>query len=655
MVSCGLISLLIHTYSIPGNAWYNGRIVAAVFVTVALPLCLHGWGVLFLKVVRVPNASISVVTGLGLASLLVIGGILNALGLAYPLACVGLLVTGLLCSASRFLSLRGRWRETIRPWGAGHVAIGILMAVLVALAAACLLPSRVFNPWDDFTKYFVFPVRMLQTGSLFGSPLSGIGSETLGGKAFLDGFIIIIFPITYINGTDAILGFVLCLLLVAEFAGGRGGLSLATLSSLFCLAMVNPQCVNSSAVYLGSALMMLAVSLTMDRRREAPAAFWPNPAALGLVYAGVVSLKSTFILFPAVHLPLVALELAVGNRTLRPTFQWLIRTAFWSGFCLSPWLLLHAPHFLAALRVRAGGFASLPGMTASWPVFSRKPLLYGDNIARYTWVVLIVLFVALLTGLIRRKMTGRLRQNSLMLITTAATCMAIYALAFLWVAGQVGRPAVIRYFAPFLIGLAPAVFSLSAWQLDAAATEAGGRVWRRWPCYVFPAALALMAGWPFMVSASARAERARTAGTLLAFHPAAAEGVYYLFNRDVFEGPVREAMERAQRAVPAGETILAWADAQFYLNYSRNPIYQVDPAGLTPSWAVLPAVRYVLWQHAGLTYVTDEAYQDQATLPASYISAEAVQALKFRHQVQALIQDAAKIYDDGRIAVYRLP
>jgi hypothetical protein len=48
-------------------------------------------------------------------------------------------------------------------------------------------------------------------------------------------------------------------------------------------------------------------------------------------------------------------------------------------------------------------------------------------------------------------------------------------------------------------------------------------------------------------------------------------------------------------------------------------------------------------------------YQDQAKLPASYIAAEADQAIKFRHKVQALIKaGAVKIYEDGCVAVYKL-
>ena len=85
---------------------------------------------------------------------------------------------------------------------------------------ATQLPPSIYNFHDDYQKYFAYPVRMVETGTVFGSPLSAMGLQTLGAQAFLDGFVVAFFPIGYINGVDAVFGLFLCLILAAQFTKG---------------------------------------------------------------------------------------------------------------------------------------------------------------------------------------------------------------------------------------------------------------------------------------------------------------------------------------------------------------------------------------------------------------------------------------------------
>ncbi|MBT5047410.1 MAG: hypothetical protein HOM58_02825, partial [Rhodospirillaceae bacterium] len=269
---------------------------------------LFGWG----RIVRWLTAggtdrgtppSWAVTMMLGLALLIAVGGVLNLVRLANIWALSGLIALGLgLCVA---------------PWIRRAVDSGLPMphmparteiaarASLLALALAVLiftiatqLPPALYNFGDDLQKYFAHPVRMLETGTLFGSPLSAMGSESLGGMSFLHGFIVAYFPLTYLNGVDAVFGLFLCLLLIAGFAWRHPALAPAALVAMADLYAINPQYVNISALYMGSALILAAIFVTAGPD-EAGAP--PPPLALGLIYAALVALKPTFLIFAGLH------------------------------------------------------------------------------------------------------------------------------------------------------------------------------------------------------------------------------------------------------------------------------------------------------------------------------------------------------------------
>ena len=653
MISVAMLS----AYSIPEGSWYNGKIVAVCYAVLGLPLCLHGWGGLFLKVFRMADESPSIAMGAGLAGLLFIGGILNLIGFAYPPAFVCLFIIGFVKSVGGLwlgwpcVRIRAKedFRKTVRC-----APVYILIAFITGATALCLLPSQVFNIYDDFEKYFVYPVRMLQTGSLFGSPLSAIGSETLGGKAFLDGFIIVFLPIKYMNATDQIVGFLICLILVAQLGQKNGPWYLTTIASVLCVTVINPQCVNTSALYLGSALIVYSIALTMNHLLDIRTGFFPKPAMLALGYAGMISLKSTFALFPTVHLLLVTSALAASNKNLRSAFVWFAQTSFWLLLFISPWLLLHASHFLARPH-RLTGSAIHPLSTfAAFNPFASKQLLYGDSIAHYTWIALLAPLTALVAVRSNRHAKEGLRQNLLMLMAAAATGVIIYILDLGMVPTQVGMPGAVRYFAPFIIGIAPPVFTAAALHLNRDAAKAQKSTWVHRFHVFFPATAALLACMPFAATSFVRAKRAMNVGSILAFPVASKGKSYYDYNRQVLDGPIRKTIEDAQQTVPKKMSILVWIDAPFYMNFSRNKLFEVDVAGLTQRWANIPSVQYAILQHSGLAYMSNEKFLAMARLPVSLIREQGEVALRFREYLQSMIEGKLQTYENGSITVYNL-
>ncbi len=188
-------------------------LAASLAIMAIVALMLGGWGWAFRRLAGLERAPWPIAIALGMAAVVFLGGVLNLTRLAYPWALGAIVLAGV---GMAVVALREAPFE--RP---SWLISGIIGAILI-FTAATQLPPDIYNFRDDFQKYFAYPVRMLQTGTVFGSPLSAMGSQTLGAQAFLDGFVVAFFPITYINGVDAVFGLLLCLILAAQFTRDAG-------------------------------------------------------------------------------------------------------------------------------------------------------------------------------------------------------------------------------------------------------------------------------------------------------------------------------------------------------------------------------------------------------------------------------------------------
>ena len=139
--------------------------------------------------------------------------------------------------------------------------------------------------------------------------------ETLGGQAYLHGFIAAHWSTGQINAVDALFGLVLSMTMVlvaAERARLRGWLVPLAVAALF---FISPQYVNISALYVGVALLLFLVFIPYGES-EGPGIFFATPSSaivVVLMYAALVALKSTYLLVPLFHFPLSVLAVAVGD------------------------------------------------------------------------------------------------------------------------------------------------------------------------------------------------------------------------------------------------------------------------------------------------------------------------------------------------------
>ena len=636
--------------------------IAALLAMSIFAVSLQGWGGACRRVFGLSNAGHwSTTLPIGLAVLVFFGGILNVIALATPYVLLALVAGGVILAVlSRRRTDPGfpqsLWTWPVRPedvWQRG-AAYG-LIAIIFIFAFATQLSPREYNMYDDFQKYFTVPVRMIQTGSVFGGPLDSMGTGTLGGLAFLQGIVLAAFPITYINAVDAIFGLLLCLVLANQFIGGGKrdwATTLVSSLAILCVALINPQYVNVSALYLGSAIIMALIALSADARELKENGEPCSPAVMGLLYAALIALKPTYVIFVAIHLPLVALSLAVFGRSFAQGFRWGARGALYTALFVSPWIALYASNYFAGLYAPAPETLVQENHVEALDIFSAKPLYYGASIVHYTGLVAIAAVVAAISGWVVTRSNDRVTKLSAQMVLVAAFTAAPYFFAFVVILGPrlFGSEDSVRYFTPIAIGITPALVGLTGFHVNSLAHS-------RWPkaLMLLPIGLGLfpiLSFWPSFID---RSTQAYDLGSILAFSETAHLPEYLAYNQQVLHGDVAAKIRAAQATIPAGAPMMAWVNAPFYLDYSRNPIFDIDIAGLANPWAKVPKDRYVIWEYKGLATRTDATYRALSVSPGRQ---DRIIAARARAQIEDFLYAAnhgQQFYDDGNIVAFLPP
>ena len=329
---------------------------------------------------------------------------LNLVRLAFPWALDAIVLSGW---ALAFVALRAPRREGAAPQPTGprgaRAAVALpwtLVAGIAVFVAATLVPPAAYNLHDDFLTYFVHPLRMLATGSVFGSPLSEIGRLALGGQAFLDGFVLAHFPIAYVNAVDALFCFLLLLAVLVGFATRAGPAPVAASLAVALVVAINPQSVNISALFSGSALSAAAMLVAVDSVPRENVRAVQRLAPVSLLCAALVALKPTFLPFAGLQLGFLAAAEGLERRSLRSfvvSGLWLLGAGF---VFLAPWLALHAPHYL---RARAAGGAATHATFEPLNPFDSTALAYGDTVLHYTIVIGLAVLVGIGLLTVRRR------------------------------------------------------------------------------------------------------------------------------------------------------------------------------------------------------------------------------------------------------------
>jgi len=617
--------------------------IPSIVVISAFFVSMYGWGRLAVKLLYGETLNCwAYSVALGLAFWILMGGVLNAMQLAYPVTLYIIFGLGVALSlAFAFLSLRevrllqltlpDLQSEMFQLLSRTNLLSYVLPLFLTLLAlgflVATLLPGNVFNYHDDFHTYFVRPVRMLQTGTLGGDPFDVLGLDSLGAQAFLQSFMVASFPIAYINGFDAIFCFALYAFLLIEIARKLEIHWLYTISSLLVFATINPQYVNVSALYSGSVMILaliyasclLAKSYGNSKLKRSFLVAIPG----ALFLSSLISLKVTFVAYAVIYF-FAYFSLSIlwtGDKRQAATvgaFSGIVAIV-----ATVPWLVLHLPNYVQFVGLATAGpadganaasfFARLSSTNFNGlsSLFSVDKLFWGGSYLDYNFVVALlgVAFVVALY-LLKNKQIEIEKHHLIPILSSCAAGIASYFVTAYVFSSQTA----VRYSCPVLIASLPAALLLlgkHALRYQSVAQAPAGGL-----SSISRLGIALLVSQSILIALFSdvfvdRTKRAYNTGTLVSFPTTDA---YVRYNKAALSDEARRWALSLQSKTDKGETILTWMSVPFHLDFARNRILTVMEPGLLNPWLDIPfdespemlvkylrqlSVRYVMWEYKG--------------------------------------------------------
>jgi hypothetical protein len=554
-------------------------------------------------------------------------------------------------------------------WPARVKTLAPVLLALFGGAAACalLVPTTFFNPGDDFHTYIPRPVRMTQAGSVAGSPFDAIGLDSLGSQAFFHGFFLHASKVDWLNGFDAVACFTVCLLFIAEL-GLRWRLPwYIGAFAVSSTAVINPQCVNVSALYSGmSGVMALVVcgGIAARKLQGSPHGRGYGPEiAMALLGGMLVTLKSSLGFFAVAYLAILYGVLLCRSNRVAAVLKSASVTACIAMLVILPWASAHLPVFLKARQlgvefeknaVLSGKYPSLSAHQIP-RLFSREQSLYGDTYLSFDIIVLICAALGLVSFLIwLRQADGS--KSAVRPSVAAAGCGVV--VTYLINAHLFEVETAIRFSCPVLIGVF-SVICLATIGLYAP-SKFGTRI-----C-LFGAGLFAFAIVLFTGSFRSRVLEAIHYRALLAYpiNPRYREYTANLLSRQ--NANYYRALQSLM--IPRA-TALVWTVAPFHLDFARNHLFTVSEGGLTspllrfPAGLALEPLKEYLrkWNVRYVMVETDPRGAKNSNFLRSQLRSDHVlyqkwgeYSLYFRESLFDLARRHHVIYQDDRMLLFEL-
>jgi hypothetical protein len=647
---------------------------------------LYGWGRLFEKSLRL-SWPFPFTICLGLSGWIFLGGVLNLLGIAYPLVLDGIFIFGLgyfaltlvrprnLKKVSEYRSLYSSKDVLLR-----FLPSTIVISIVFAFLAYTISSPQTFNYHDDFEKYLSHPIRMLATGTVKGSEFSALGSETLGGQAFLHGFALAHWPIGYVNTVDTVFAFLLCLMSILSVSM-RTKLPFWYIPLLVLVPIaINPQSVNISSVYTASAItifIFLGLWMSLEEDKNTLLS-WPSLAFLGLAYAALIALKTIYLSVVIIHFVLVFLGIIYASHSFRNAINWAMRTVLSTLLFLSPWILLYHSNWTTWLSSISGSQAYLldsgfPKETApTINLLSSEKLFFGfgTTFAHYTATMIVVTLCCLSLVVYKGAIQPTHGTRKVLAFAACATAPILYLVSiFMLTPILTGPDDSLRYLCPIIIAAVPCSLIIAASAiLESMGLKKTRSQFSKIPLLIFAlfaAGLVLI----FFESLVERAGQAYQFGSTLSFTELARDPLYLAYNQYAFSPDAKKEIQKAQLVVPRGRNLVAWTPLAMHLDYRRNRIIDIDPAGLANPWLDFPFGRqvgegikyfidldahYVLWQYKFAAVRPKQALLKWAASPYARSHTIGVRTYQFVKTLRGMARNSEILYDNGSIIVMKI-
>jgi hypothetical protein len=625
-----------------------------------------GWGAAIHRLLfRQIPADRALHAGWGLAFALVVGGVLNLSRATTP--AVIYLFSG---TGATLLLIDGlRRQRRLGAWARGLVlqarqdwlltaAAAVLCGLVIVLYAASVR-TTVYNFHDDLQGYFVFPTKMIQTGSLGPDPFSERRILLLGGMSFLHACVLSVADQRYISVVDAGAGLLLCVALLLAIARDARTNAWARIAGLLLFLSIPQARANTTSLMTGLALF-LTLFLTLYRGRLRHRLISHATIPVALAAAGLCILKTTFL--PACVLLIVGtivLDLKYAQSTLGAVFRRLALVAGLTLLCCAPWMAsLYSSNGTLLYPFLGRGFHG-SAYGAFWQPSAGVTLANVGPLLLVTFEDLRVIPLFLLGAipLLRRDLAER--RGALVAWFLAATIASLAVPLVL--GGDLGR---YRYCYSFLYA---AMFTLLSFALADSAADVG---WRRARTVLGGLAIAVLllahgdrlwSYWRYQFESSVNAVRM---GPKLVVSAAGWE------SHRVAMKPYARSYAKMQAAVPEGATLLARLEYPFLLDFRRNVVYIVDyPGGSSPppgmpffqggeslgEYLCRQGLRYVAYSYSAEAGFPKKIYRARL-IPGMdpWIRMQAQHTLDFQRSLGELSRTRSVIFDNGDVYVLDL-
>jgi hypothetical protein len=255
-------------------------------------------------------------------------------------------------------------------------------------------------------------------------------------------------------------------------------------------------------------------------------------------------------------------------------------------------------------------------------------------------------------GIILRKRyerTNHSRHIALAGLAASGTCILVaYLLVMAFSPMLLGYEFSLRYAIPFLIAGAPIILSLA--YLWAIRDNSSG-------FKLFFSTTTMLLGVIIIVSFSKslknRIHQAYESGSILAFSDLPSNRDYIKYNEEVLHGDTKLRIAAAQKQIPSGQSAVIWVYTPFYLDYKRNIIFDVEPAGIGCPWAYMPDADYFVVEYSGLAVRPFEKYLERTLMPGRREQYIAERCIAFLQSLEKIRQNADELYNDGKIVVFK--
>ena len=596
--------------------------------------------------------------GIGLAILVLTGGVLNLMGvvkrpivIADIIVGVVLLLFGLIYERRSLAGIFGHMKH-LWPKGslarAGFCFIALVLAVRV-LAFVQTNPTR-FNPGDDNQAYLAFPVKMLAAGSFAADPFSERRIlSSLGGITYLQAVALAPYgDLRIINMVDGSIGPLLLTLFAVSLCRRLRLPMRHCLWVLAVLALTPEMRVNTTSIILPAAFLLLVILIYLDPE-IGPHHSWRRWLLFGLVAGTACTMKASAIpsegLFTVLLLvlelwrsgPARALRAAAAIATvvLAVLLPWMIDSKLKCGTFLYP-LLGHGYHISSYVHIAsAGGFPY-------WAMFA-APL----SIA-YALMAIVIL---------KMPRDGRIPVRLIALAGVLTAAVLPLALGKL-IGQEISRFCIATFWA---VNVLVAAFFFSRWPLLKQATKRSGILFI---CLALAYAIAPSPD-PNARMLGVGLEQARWFRGVQ---------VNLLNKSEKVPESARLAKDRAmQETIPEGAALLVRTDESYGFDFQRNQIWIADYPGSASLPPGMPldgnpevlarylhdhAIRYVAYSYADQAVFPFEVYHERTTplerarMPME--AYEAVTAHTFQVDMDLLGKTRRHIFDDGKTFVLDL-